>query len=115
MQRELPVIDWELGIKLAGNKPELAADLLAMLVNELPSALAEINTAYANKDYATLQKLTHKLHGGVVYCGLPRLKTLLMQIEVDLKKNITNHLPSLIEQLNTEVKLVCEQHAKESA
>lgn len=115
MQRELPVIDWELGIKLAGNKRELAADLLAMLVNELPNALAEINESYSKHDYISLQKQAHKLLGGVAYCGLPHLKAILMQLEGDLKKNSTTHLPSLLEALNSEIKLILEQHAKQSA
>lgn len=115
MQRDLPVIDWELGIKLAGNKRDLAVDLLSMIVTELPTALHQINQAYSTKDYAALQKHAHKLHGGVAYCGLPHLKSLLAQLESDIKKNIMNDLPSLIEDLNTEVSLVLEQYAQHHA
>jgi HPt (histidine-containing phosphotransfer) domain-containing protein len=104
----LPAIDWELGKQLAGGKQNLAEDLLTLLLKNLKTDLAEINQHYLDKNYAALTSCVHKLHGAVSYCGTPRLKTLLLHLETQLKIHIMVDLPSLLNQLNAEVNLLLE-------
>jgi two-component system sensor histidine kinase BarA len=68
----IQAIDWNLSLKLAANKADLAKDMLNGLVATLPAELANIQAAKNN--HPELLKLVHKLHGAVCYCGLPRLK-----------------------------------------
>ncbi len=79
------VIDSDLGLKLASNMPDLAKSLLQMLVSELPETKANIWAVYTNGDEEELLSITHKLHGGSCYCGVPRLKTAAFQLETALK------------------------------
>ena len=104
----LPVIDWDLALKLAGQKPDLAKELLALLLKGLPQDFDNINEAYQRKNYIEMLRLVHKLHGALCYCGTPRLKTLIARLEFELKNNIIENLPTLVELLNIEVKRVLE-------
>jgi two-component system sensor histidine kinase BarA len=99
----LPIIDWDLGIKLAGNQKNLAEDLMAMLVKDLQSELTAINQLYADNNLVDLRKRVHKLHGGICYCGVPRLKTIISALDNDLKNNVTINLAMQMQQLNTEI------------
>jgi two-component system, NarL family, sensor histidine kinase BarA len=104
----LPVIDWDQAIKLAGNKRELAEELLGMLVNNITHDVTMIQKLYNAQIFPDLLRQVHKLHGALSYCGVPRLKTLLATLENDLRNNISDHLPTLLGQLDTEVKLLLE-------
>lgn len=108
----LPVIDGELGIKLAGNKKDLADELLALFIKNLPEEILFIKHAHNEKNTPELLRRIHKLHGAVCYCGLPRLKIVLSQLETELKSNIMSSLPSLLDQLDIEVELLLEHYAR---
>lgn len=106
----LPIIDWEQSKKLAGNKNDLAKDMLELLISSLAEEWEAINQAYKIKDYPTLHKHVHKLHGALCYCGLPRLKALVSKLETAIKNNIMVGLPPLLAQLDTEINLLLEHY-----
>lgn len=103
------VIDRELGIKLAGNKPDLANDMLNMLTSSLPTELDSMRHAKTSNDIPDLHKRVHRLHGAVCYCGLPRLKRVLAEIESSLKQDDTSNICKQFEALEFEVAQVMEQ------
>jgi len=106
----LPIIDWELATKLAGNKNDLAQELFTLLLANIESELPPINTAYQSKDYAELLARVHKLHGAVCYSGAVRLKKVLSQLETQLKNSILlDSLSTLMSALNSEVNLLLLQ------
>jgi two-component system, NarL family, sensor histidine kinase BarA len=102
--QQLPIIDWDQALKLAGNKQDIAKEILEMLVQTLPREVAAINQSWQDENYEQMSKQVHKLHGALCYCGLPRLKTLIAAIENDLKTNVINNLPHLLQSLNEETK-----------
>jgi two-component system sensor histidine kinase BarA len=106
----LPIIDWEAGIRLAGNQRTLAEDLLQFLLKDLNATLTSIKELHNIQDYKKLLHETHKLHGAVRYCGLPRLKIILERLESDLKNNIMDDLSLHLQQLDTEIKILLEHH-----
>ena len=106
----LPIIDREDGLTLAGNNQDLADDLLALLIKNLPADLATIQAAHASNNEAELKKLLHKLRGGVAYCGLPRLKSILMTTEANLKEGSQVQISALLMQLNEEVSLLLSHY-----
>lgn len=106
----LPLIDKETALKLAGNNPQLADDLLSMLIQQLPNDLTNIEQAYQQSNYTELSQRLHKLRGGVAYCGLPRLKILLSEMEIQLKQNQTNTFHHLFKQLQAEVSLLLSHY-----
>lgn len=101
----LPIIDWDLGIKLAGKK-EIAEEILGFLVSTLAQDNEDIQHLYQQKQFIELKNRVHKLHGAVCYCPTPRLKQVLAQLETDLKTNIMDGLAPHIAELNKEVRLV---------
>ncbi len=77
----LPIVDWELGKRLAGNQVDLAEDLMSMLTKSLPNEVVIMNELVVQKNYPELLKRVHTLHGAASYCGTPRLKALLGYFE----------------------------------
>ncbi len=105
---KLAVINRNLAIKLAGNKKELAEEILALLIKDLPTNLVTFNRLHSEQNYSELLKQVHKLHGAVCYTGLERLKVVISRLETEIKNNIMVNSSSLLEQLDTEVKLLLE-------
>src|SRR5689334_17053969 len=108
---QLPVIDWDLAAKLAGNKLEVAEEILALLISNLKDDIRSIKIAAMAKNYSELLRKVHKLHGAICYCGLPRLKTVIAQLETNLKNNIMDNSLPLLGQLEKEVNLLLERYS----
>jgi len=82
------IIDWPLALKRAGNKEELAKDMLKGLVQSLPETKQSISEALTSQDIAQLKVLIHKLNGACCYSGVPNLGSVTHQIETELKRGI---------------------------
>lgn len=104
--KSLKTIDWDLGIKLANNKSVLAKELLTLLVAELPQTRSNINQAFQQQDFKAMHQQIHKLHGACCYCGVPRLKEIVSELETKLRaKNLTN-IEKLLQILNHEIEQI---------
>lgn len=103
---QTPTIDWDLAIKLANNKREIAEEMLSLLMNNLPGEYAAIKQAWDDRNFIDLLKLVHKLHGAVCYCGVPRLKNALASFESALKQNKISDFPALFKKFELEVQAV---------
>lgn len=95
----LPLIDWKLALQRAAGKPELAQEMLLLLIKSLPQSDKQIRQAITDNDQQVLLHALHKLHGACCYTGVPRLKNLLEALETQLKKgaNIKLLEPELYE------------------
>lgn len=111
---EKPVIDWELGTKLANNKREIAEEMLTLLVKNLPSEFGDIKQAYENQKFADLLQFVHKLHGAVCYCGVPRLKVAIAAFESALKQNRMEDVDALFVQFERETSSVISFFTQQS-
>lgn len=102
-------IDWELSIKMAGGKKDLAQDMIKMLVEHIPEARQEIENAYNQKETKTLLKHVHKFHGATCYVGVPKLREIANNYETQLKSDgINNEVDKLHTHLIEEMNLVVE-------
>ncbi|WP_205504934.1 Hpt domain-containing protein, partial [Pseudomonas viridiflava] len=68
-------------------EPDLAADMLAMLLASLDADREAIRAARANDDIQGLIERVHRLHGATRYCGVPQLRTACQRAETLLKQN----------------------------
>lgn len=84
------IIDWSLSMKMANQKPDLAYDMLRMLVESFDEAETIINKAFNDKDSNSLQQGIHKLHGATAYCGVPSLKEIANNYETHIKTHGIN-------------------------
>ena len=80
-------LDWDLALRQAANKPDLARDLLKMLIDFLPDVHALVESNMAENNPVGLRDIIHKLHGSASYSGVPRLKQLCQQLEQSLRAN----------------------------
>ncbi len=93
----LPTLDWKLALRQAANKPDLARDLLRMLLAFLPEVHSKMAQFIADNDATSLREIIHKLHGSASYSGVPRMKQLCRKLEKEL------HQASDIEALEPEL------------
>ncbi|MDN3699079.1 two-component sensor histidine kinase BarA [Vibrio clamense] len=81
------IIDWQIALKQAANKPDLAKDMLKMLVDFIPEVYVVVEQAIEEEKYDMdeLIHVVHKLHGSCSYSGVPRLKSICATIEKALR------------------------------
>lgn len=105
---QLASINWQESLRLAGNNPHLANDLMARLIQTLPHESQTIRTLLKEQKIPDLIRHVHKIRGGLAYTGLTRLKAITSTLESDLKNNIMGSLASLISQFDNEVCLLLD-------
>jgi two-component system sensor histidine kinase BarA len=84
---EKRVIDWDLALKQAANKEDLAIEMLQMLVDFMPE-VAQITEQVLDHNYSDIEQVihvVHKLHGSCSYSGVPQLKAVCAAIEKALR------------------------------
>lgn len=94
-------INWPLAIQHAGNKEDLAKEMLQMLVFSFDEIEKNINLALNGKPIP-LSGIIHKLHGSCAYSGVPTLQKLCAEIETRLNQHasIDDIEPELFELLD---------------
>lgn len=60
---------------------KMLRDMLILMSLELPNELAAMKTAYEDRDYALIEKITHKIKSGAVYVGTNRMKYACQYVE----------------------------------
>ncbi|WP_248800787.1 response regulator [Pseudomonas sp. MWU13-2105] len=93
----LLVLDPDEGLRLAAGKPDLAADMLAMLLASLEADREAIRQARNANDHNALIERVHRLHGATRYCGVPQLRAACQRSETLLKQDAPNARQALDE------------------
>lgn len=81
-------LDWQLALRQAAGKPDLARDMLQMLIDFLPEVRNKIEEQLVGENSDGLVDLVHKLHGSCGYSGVPRMKNLCQLIEQQLRSGV---------------------------
>ncbi|QUJ69167.1 two-component sensor histidine kinase BarA [Photobacterium sp. GJ3] len=100
--------DWDLALKQAAGKEDLARDMLQMLLDFMPEVEMLVNEVLDGNEF-DLWPSIHKLHGSCAYSGVPRLKNLCYTLETQLKagasvSDLEPELFELIDEMNNVVK-----------
>jgi two-component system sensor histidine kinase BarA len=95
----LLTIDLEDGANIGGGDIVFAKKMLAMFVENLPSDLTQIQTAYKQNDLITVGKLIHKMYGSLCYCGIPKLRNLAKHLQTAIKEQQPQEVDTLVTQL----------------
>lgn len=101
---ELPVFDFEQVKKQFGNEKS-ALEMVTMFVDSLPQETKQIQAAYDQKDWHSVQLLTHRLKGGVSYCGASRLGEICLKLESAIKDGQNELWEELYQHLLNEISL----------
>ena len=85
-------IDWSESLRLSANKSDLAYKMITMLISGLDTAHEKLNKSHQEQNYPALLSHVHHLYGATRYCGVPKLRFLLEQLERLLKDALKRHL-----------------------
>lgn len=110
---ELKVLDPEEGLRLAAGKPDLAADMLTMLLASLESDRDAIRAAREAADRTAMIERVHRLNGASRYCGVPQLRAACQRSETLLKQDSPQAQVAL-DELDRAIDRLAE-HARQSA
>ncbi|HCN96569.1 MAG: two-component sensor histidine kinase BarA [Leclercia adecarboxylata] len=78
-------LDWQLALRQAAGKNDLAREMLQMLVAFLPEIRNKVEEQLVGENPEDLVEAIHKLHGSCGYSGVPRLKNLCHLLEQQLR------------------------------
>jgi two-component system sensor histidine kinase BarA len=95
----LPVVDLEIGARLAGGKEYLAREQLKRLIDSLNENEQRMRAAFAQQNLPTLLDWVHGLNGTSRYCGAPELALLVETLETRLRTSGLDHVEGLLEDL----------------
>lgn len=114
-QTEVAPIDWALCKKLAGNKEDLAQEMLEMLITGLADDQASIKQAYDAKNYNDLREHVHRLHGACCYVGVPKLKAIAKELEDAIAHEVMDKVTHYVNALEKEVGKILRYYETEMA
>jgi two-component system sensor histidine kinase BarA len=77
----LPLIDPDDALRRAGDRPDVASELFALLCDTLDDAVAHVREAARAGNVDALRDTAHRLHGACLYCGVPRLRAAVADVE----------------------------------
>lgn len=105
-------LDWQLALRQAAGKTDLARDMLHMLVEFLPEIRNMVEEQLVGEAPAGLTEGIHKLHGSCGYSGVPRLKKLCQLIEHQLRSGVAAEAlePEFLELLDEMDNVTREAH-----
>jgi two-component system sensor histidine kinase BarA len=101
-------IDWPRCVKLAGNKPHIAKEILQEFINVLPADQQNINRAFSDYDLSLMREHIHRLHGACCYCGVPTLKMAAKKAETAVAQANHKQIQFLIVELNKEINKILQ-------
>jgi len=78
-------LDWQLALRQAAGKNDLAREMLQMLLDFLPEIRNKVEEQLVGENPEDLVDAIHKLHGSCGYSGVPRLKNLCHLLEQQLR------------------------------
>ncbi len=98
------VVDIKQSLNYSHNDPELAKDMLVMLINLIIEERENIQSYFDKQEWDKLEQIVHKLNGGSCYCGVPELQEHAELIDKALQSNRTavveNHFAGLIKSID---------------
>lgn len=106
-------VDRELGIKLAAGRPELADELLKLLLTSLEQSKEAIQAALKDEQDDRLMDAVHRLHGATRYCGVPDLAQITEALETQMKAGQKQLIATSLETLFYEIDRLLDWRERE--
>jgi|GEM_PF-2687963 len=93
------VIDIDMSLHYSNNSPQLAKDMLILLIDMIRKESALFKQYYHEKEWDQLSQLSHKLHGGSCYCGVPKLQSSCKIVDTLLQQKHYDNIHTPMETL----------------
>lgn len=95
-----PLLDTKSALASVGNDAALLNKTLKFMIEqELPNDIKALKMAYVSGEWKTIEKLTHQMKGGLVYCGAVKLVHACQYLERYHKAGQAKFLEPLYKQL----------------
>lgn len=106
-------LSWQLALRQAAMKPDLAREMLQMLIAFMPEVRNKVEEQLVGEAPEGLLDLIHKLHGSCSYSGVPRLKKLCQTIESQLRagtaaEDLEPELLELLDEMDNVTREACK-------
>ncbi len=110
-------LDWQLALRQAAMKPDLAREMLQMLIAFMPEVRNKVEEQLVGEQPEGLVDLIHKLHGSCSYSGVPRLKKLCHTLESQLRagtaaEDLEPELLELLDEMDNVAREACRMGCK---
>lgn len=106
LMKRKPIIDLKQGAKKINQDKIAAKSMLELLIDQLPTEEKKLMDALHKKDYMQLRALTHKMLGGLAYCGAPRLENACRQLYLTIKNQKEHFVSDAVHDLLSEIDLL---------
>lgn len=90
----LAVIDWEDAVMRVAGKPDLAANLITLLIDSIEQEKNDLQQAWQRHDRQALSHVAHRILGASRYTGVPQLRQASQNLEDKCLLNINNSSPA---------------------
>lgn len=90
----LAVIDWEDAVMRVAGKPDLAANLITLLIESIEQEKSDLQQAWQRHDRQALSHAAHRILGASRYTGVPQLRQASQNLEDKCLLNINNSSPA---------------------
>jgi PAS domain S-box/PAS domain S-box len=110
VSEELKIIDLELGASIINSDINNAKEALKMLIDTLPENLQKMQAAYNAKNIEELAKSAHYLHGGLSYCGAPKLRKAVKTLETLIRSGNLDQLDLLYQNFCLEIEALIDAY-----
>lgn len=93
------VVDLDLSLVRADNRPALAKEMMDMLVESLPVDIEQLNIHFQQQDYPAMGFIAHRIKGACCCCGVPKFEDSIKKLDRLLKsKMVLEAHPSAVTQ-----------------
>lgn len=99
-------------LSVLGNNETLAKEMLAIMVNNLPTDAEEFKKFHSQGNWKMIKDMTHKLRGSASYCGTERLKQACANLENNINVAAEELNNKLLEQLLHEITMVQDEYQR---
>ncbi len=82
------IVDVDLSLARADNRPALAKEMMAMLVESLPIEIKQLNILFQQLDYSTMRFIAHRIKGACCCCGVPKFEDSIKKLDRLLKNRM---------------------------
>lgn len=100
---EVPVIDWQLYLKLSNHDSVLAKKILDAYIRDLTENFEQIQPFYQQSNFEALGEVIHKMHGASYYGGVPELTKIIAHFQVMIKSNRYDNFSEIFAELDSHV------------
>lgn len=90
----LAVIDWDDAVMRVAGKPDLAANLITLLIESIEQEKSDLQQAWQRHDRQALSHAAHRILGASRYTGVPQLRQASQNLEDKCLLNINNSSPA---------------------